>query len=106
MQHLPFQHNLVQHGSPEAHEPPVSRHEPHMLPSGFRRQIPLQHPLSALQLLPFDRHPGVVVVEVVLVEVEVVLVEVVVLVVLIEVVVVFSHGPRWSPWPRWPSTAL
>src|SRR5919112_3126251 len=47
-----------------------------------------------------------VVVEV-LVEVEVVLlVDVLVEVVLVEVVVVLSHGPRRSPWPRWPSTAL
>jgi hypothetical protein len=47
---------------------------------------------------------GVVEVEVVLVGVVVeVLVEVEV--VLVEVVVV-SHGPRWSPWPRWLSTAL
>jgi hypothetical protein len=79
-------------------------------------------------LLPLGMHIGVVDVEVVLVEVEVVGVvvevevvlvdvEVVVVgvvvevlveveVVLVEVVVVVSHGPRWSPWPRWPSTAL
>ena len=81
--------------------------------------------------LPFGRHIGVVVdVEVVLVdvevvgvvvEVEVVLVDVevvgvsvveVVLVVLVVVgaavvvVVGLLHGPRVSPWPRWPSTAL
>jgi hypothetical protein len=53
----------------------------------------------------------------VLVEVEVVLVEVVLVEVLVEVVLVvvgaavvvvvwLSHGPRRSPWPRWPSTAL
>ena len=48
----------------------------------------------------------------VLVEVEVVLVEVLVEVVLVVVgaavvvVVWLSHGPRRSPWPRWPSTAL
>ena len=83
----------------------------------------------------FGRHAGVVVevlVEVVLVEVDVevvgvvVEVEVVVVGVVVEVlvevlvvllvvlvvgaavvvVVVVSHGPRWSPWPRWPSTAL
>jgi hypothetical protein len=44
----------------------------------------------------------------VLVEVEVVLVEVVLVVVGAAVVVVvwLSHGPRRSPWPRWPSTAL
>jgi hypothetical protein len=54
------------------------------------------------------------VVEVVLVEVEVVLVEVLVEVVLVVlvvgaavvVVVGLSHEPRWSPWSRWPSTAL
>jgi hypothetical protein len=49
-----------------------------------------------------------VVVEV-LVDVEVVLVEVLVVLlvdVLVEVVVVVSHGPGWSPWPRWLSTAL
>jgi hypothetical protein len=73
-----------------------------------------------LQVAPFGRHIGVVVdVEVVLVEVvvvgvvvdvlvevEVVLVEVVVVGAAVVVVVSVSHGPRWSPWPRWPSTAL
>jgi hypothetical protein len=74
-----------------------------------------------VQSLPIGRHVGVVDVEVVLVDVEVVgvvvevvlLVEVlvveVVLVVVgaaVVVVVVVPHGPRWSPWPRWPSTAL
>ena len=56
---------------------------------------------------------GVVEVEVVgvVVEVLVVLLVEVVLVVLVVgaavvVVVVVSHGPRSSPWPRWPSTAL
>ena len=55
---------------------------------------------------------GVVVdveVEVVGVVVEVLVVLLVVLlveVVLVEVVVVVPHGPGWSPWPRWPSTAL
>jgi hypothetical protein len=67
--------------------------------------------------LPLGMHIRVVVeVEVVLVEVEVVgvvvevLVEVVLVVllvdVLVEVVVVVPHGPWWSPWRRWPSTAL
>jgi hypothetical protein len=77
-------------------------------------------------------HIGVVEVEVVLVDVEVVgvvvdvevvlvgvvvevlvevvlvvlLVDVLVEVVLVEVVVVVPHGPRWSPWSRWLSTAL
>jgi hypothetical protein len=65
-----------------------------------------------VQLLPSGRHPGVVDVEVVLVDVEVVGVVVEVLVVLlvdvlVEVVVVLSpHGPGWSPWRRWLSTAL
>jgi hypothetical protein len=58
---------------------------------------------------------GGVVVEVVLVDVEVVgvvvevLVEVLVVLlvdVLVEVVEVVPHGPGWSPWSRWPSTAL
>ena len=53
---------------------------------------------------------GVVVVEVVLVVVEVVGVVVEVLVVLLVVVlvevVVVPHGPGWSPWSRWLSTAL
>ena len=62
-------------------------------------------------MLPIGRHISVVEVEVVVVGVVVeVLVEVLVVllveVVLVEVVVVLSHGPRWSPWPRWPSTAL
>ena len=78
--------------------------------------------------LPFGRHEEVVVdVEVVgvVVDVEVVLVGVVVEVLVevevvgvsvvevvlvvgaaVVVVVVVSHGPGWSPWPRWPSTAL
>ena len=60
-------------------------------------------------------HIGVVDVEVVLVEVLVVLlvdvlVEVVLVVLVVGaavvVVVGLSHGPRRSPWPRWPSTAL
>jgi len=69
-------------------------------------------------------HIGVVDVEVVLVDVEVVgvvvevlvevlvvllvdvLVDVLVEVVLVEVVVVVPHGPGWSPWSRWLSTAL
>jgi hypothetical protein len=82
--------------------------------------------VPAVQVPPFGRHIGVVVdVEVVLVDVEVVGVVVEVLVVevlvvlLVEVVLVvlvvgaavvvvvgLSHGPKWSPWPRWPSTAL
>jgi hypothetical protein len=75
-------------------------------------------------LLPVGMHIGVVDVEVVLVDVEVVgvvvevlvevlvvlLVEVVLVVVVVGaavvVVVSVSHVPRWSPWPRWPSTAL
>jgi hypothetical protein len=94
--------------------------------------VPLQHRLTSVQELPCGRHSGVVevvlvVVEVVgvvvdvevvlvgvvvevLVDVEVVLVEVVLVVllvdVLVEVVVVLSHGPRSSPWRRWPLTAL
>jgi len=73
-----------------------------------------------MQVLPFGRHIVVVDVEVVLVDVEVVgvvvevLVEVVLVVLLVDVlvevvlveVVVVPHGPRVSPWPRWPSTAL
>ena len=51
---------------------------------------PLQHTVAGLQLVPSGRHIGVVV------DVEVVLVE---------VVVVLSHGPRRSPWRRWPSRA-
>ena len=62
--------------------------------------------------MPFGRHIGVV--EVVLVDVEVVgvvvLVEVEVVGVVVEVLVdvevvlveVVVHGPRWSPWRRWP----
>src|SRR5215208_6051859 len=65
-------------------------------------QLPLQHEVPpVLQVPPFGRHIVVVDVEVVLVDVEVVLVDV-----LVEVVVVVPHGSRWSPWPRWPSTAL
>ena len=78
-----------------------------------------------MQDLSFGRHIGVVevvgvvvdvevvlvgVVVEVLVDVEVVLVEVLVVLlvdVLVEVVGVLSpHGPGWSPWPRWLSTAL
>jgi hypothetical protein len=99
-------------------------------------QFPLQHWLAVcwVQVPPFAMHIGVVVevevvgvvvdveVEVVgvVVEVEVVgvvvevLVEVVLVVLLVDVlvevvlveVVVVPHGPRVSPWPRWPSTAL
>ena len=73
-------------------------------------QLPLQHEVPpVLQVPPFGRHIVVVDVEVVLVDVEVVLVEVLVVLlvdVLVEVVVVVPHGSRWSPWPRWPSTAL
>ena len=82
-------------------------------------QIPLQQSLEVLQEPPFGMHIGVVVdVEVVLVDVEVVgvVVEVLVEVVLVVLVVVgaavvvvvglSSHGPGWSPWPRWPLTAL
>jgi hypothetical protein len=53
-----------------------------------------------------------VLVEVVLVDVEVVgvvvevLVEVEVVLLVVEVVVVVPHGPGWSPWSRWLSTAL
>jgi hypothetical protein len=92
--------------------------------------MPLQHCLSLEQKLSFARHIGVVDVEVVgvVVDVEVVLVgvvvevlvevlvvllvvllvvEVVLLVdVLVEVVVVVTHGPVWSPWPWWLTTAL
>jgi hypothetical protein len=78
------------------------------LPDGQQKplelQLPLQHGVPALQSLPFGMHIGVVV------EVEVVLVEVVLVGVVVGaavvVVVGLSHGPRWSPWPRWPSTAL
>ena len=86
-------------------------------------QFPLQHWLAVcwVQVPPFAMHIGVVVevevvgvvvdveVEVVGVVVEVLVVLLVVLlveVVLVEVVVVVPHGPGWSPWPRWPSTAL
>jgi hypothetical protein len=95
-----------EHGS--AHMPPAQRL--------------LQQSVLVLQVSPFGMHIGVVVVEVVLVDVEVVgvvvevlvdvevvLVEVLVVLlvdVLVEVVGVVSHGPSWSPWPRWPSTAL
>jgi hypothetical protein len=52
---------------------------------------------------------GVVVVVLVVLLVDV-LVEVVLVVVVVGaavvVVVLVSHGPRWSPWRRWPSTAL
>src|ERR671914_440617 len=70
------------------------------------KQAPLQHSPPLAQVPLFGMHIGVV--EVVLVEVVLVvlLVDVLVEVVLVEVVVVVSHGPRWSPWPRWPSTAL
>jgi hypothetical protein len=70
-------------------------------------QVPLQHGVPpVLQPLPFGMHIGVVVeVEVVLVEVEVVLVVVVVGAAVV-VVVGLSHGPKRSPWRRWPSTAL
>ena len=48
-----------------------------------------------------------VVVEVLVVLLVDVLVEVVLVVgAAVVVVVVLSHGPRRSPWPRWPSTAL
>jgi hypothetical protein len=80
-------------------------------------QFPLQHWLAVcwVQVPPFAMHIGVdVEVEVVGVVVEVLvevvlvvlLVDVLVEVVLVEVVVVVPHGPRRSPWPRWPSTAL
>jgi small-conductance mechanosensitive channel len=73
-----------------------------------------------VQVPPFGWHIGVVEVEVVLVDVVVVGVVVEVLVVLlvdvvlvvvvvgaaVVVVVVLTHGRRWSPWRRWPSTAL
>jgi hypothetical protein len=53
---------------------------------------------------------GVVVEVLVVLLVEVVLVEVVLVVVVVGaavvVVVSVSHVPRWSPWRRWPSTAL
>jgi hypothetical protein len=70
--------------------------------------VPLQHcwAVCSVQVPLFGMHIGVVVVEVVLVEVEVVLVVVVVVGAAVVVVVVLSHGPRRSPWPRWPSTAL
>src|ERR687895_2746691 len=51
----------------------------------------------------------IVVVVLVEVLVEVLVVEVLVVVVVgaaVVVVVSVSHGPRWSPWRRWPSTAL
>jgi len=74
-------------------------------------QLPLQHGVPpVLQVPPSGRHIGVVVdVEVVLVEVlvvEVLVVEVLVVGAAVVVVVSVSHGPGWSPWPRWPSTAL
>ena len=63
-----------------------------------------------MQATRFGMHIGVVVdVEVVGVVVEVLvvlLVEVVVVGAAVVVVVSVRHGPRWSPWPRWPSTAL
>jgi hypothetical protein len=80
-------------------------------------QFPLQHGMLAEQVPPFAMHIGGVDVEVVLVDVEVVGVVVDVEVVLVGVVVdvevvlvgvvdvevvLVSHGPRWSPWPRWP----
>jgi len=69
------------------------------------KQAPLQHSPPLAQVPLFGMHIGVV--EVVLVEVLVVLlVDVLVEVVLVDVVVVVSHGPRWSPWPRWLATAL
>jgi hypothetical protein len=65
--------------------------------------LPLQLGSPLKQERPFGWHIGVVV------DVEVVLVEVLVVLlvdVLVEVVVVVPHGPRWSPWRRWPATAL
>jgi hypothetical protein len=77
------------------------------LPDGQQKplelQLPLQHGVPALQSLPFGMHIGVVEVEVVLVEVVLVVVVVGAAVV---VVVGLLHGPRWSPWRRWPLTAL
>ena len=118
-QHLPLTQLPLQQSSSAAeqelkfvrHVPQVPMRNPAIL------QILLQHSLSALQVPPFGWHIGVV--EVVLVEVEVVgvvvevlvevlvvlLVEVLVEVVLV-VVVVVPHGPGWSPWSRWRSTAL
>jgi hypothetical protein len=84
-------------------QPPKSpRHEAQINPVGVRLQNPLQHRLSAVQVASFGRHAGVVV-EVL---VEVVLVVLVVGAAVVVVVVVVSHGPRWSPWRRWLSTAL
>jgi hypothetical protein len=72
------------------------------LPDGQQKplelQSPLQHGVPALQSLPFGMHIGVVEVEVVLV--------VVVVGAAVVVVVGLSHGPKRSPWRRWPSTAL
>jgi hypothetical protein len=99
--HVPLSSRTVPAGHGSAHAPLAQR--------------PLQQSVLLVQETPFGRHIGVVEVEVVLVDVEVVgvvvdvevvLVEVLVEVVLVEVVVVVPHGPGWSPWPRWPSTAL
>jgi hypothetical protein len=117
---IPLQHSLSasQEENCERHEAQISKR---------LSQISLQHSVSSVQKLSFGKHMGVVDVEVVLVEVVVVgvvvvvevvlvgvvvevlvvlLVDVLVEVVLVEVVVVVSHGPRRSPWPRWPLTAL
>ena len=114
-QHLPFsQGSPLQHGSSAAQEPPTCRHVRQVLVVRNGVQILLQHSLSAVQVPLVGMHIGVVVdVEVVLVEVVGVVVEVLVEVLVVVVVgaavvvvVSVSHGPRRSPWPRWPSTAL
>jgi hypothetical protein len=115
-QHLPFsQGSPLQHGSSAAQEPPTCRHVRQVLVVRNGVQILLQQSLSAVQVPLFGMHIGVVVdVEVVLVEVVGVVVEVLVEVLVVVVVVGaavvvvvgLSHGPRRSPWPRWPSTAL
>jgi hypothetical protein len=98
--------------------------------NSLQQSVLVQKELPAqVQDPPGGRHIGVVVdVEVVLVDVEVVgvvvlvdvLVEVVLVEVLVEVVLVvlvvvgaavvvvvgLSHGPGWSPWRTWLSTAL
>ena len=95
LQHIPFVHEVRQHCL-GVQVPPDGTH------------------IGVVEVVLVDVEVvGVVVevlVEVVLVDVEVVLVDVLVVLlvdVLVEVVVVLSpHGPGWSPWSRWLSTAL
>ena len=114
-QQVPFlpQGSPLQHSSPAAQEPPISRQKEQKpvgeMPSGM--QIPLQHSLSAVQVRsPFGRHTGVVDVEVVLVEVEVevVLVEVEVVLVVVVDLVQLRHLPLQSQGcsSRWTRSRL